>query len=103
MIPYQEQIIRFLGERVNTKGYINFQTTFGRGSATKTIKIGYLVMDACTSYNPLLGRASLKKLRAIVSTPHLAMKFLAGRGNIGTIYVDQRAARECYMISLKIV
>jgi len=31
------------------------------------------------------------------------MKFPIKKGEIATIYVDQRAARECYMTSLKIV
>jgi len=82
MVPFREQIIGFLGERVSTKGYIDLATTFGRESATRKIKIRYLVVDACTSYNALLGRSSLNKLGAIVSTPHLAMKFPTEKGEI---------------------
>ena len=59
------------------------------GNVTKKIKIRYLVVDACISYNALLGRSSLNKLGAIVSTPHLAMKFPTEKGKIATIYVDQ--------------
>ena len=62
IVPFREQIIGFSGGRVSTKGYIDLVTTFGRGSATRKIKIKYLVVDACTSYNALLGRFSLKKL-----------------------------------------
>jgi len=35
MTPYREQIIRFSGERVDTRGYIDLKTTFGRGSVRK--------------------------------------------------------------------
>jgi len=59
---------RFSGERVDTKGYVDLQTTFGRGSAIKTIKFKCFVVDACTSYNALLVRYSLNKLGAIMST-----------------------------------
>ena len=90
LIPFREQLIGFSGERVDTKGCIDLPTTFGRGNATKIIKIRYLVVDACTSYNALLGRSSLNKLGAIVSTPHLAMKFPTEQGDITTIYVDQK-------------
>jgi len=76
-------------------------TTFGRGSKTKKIKIRYLVVDASTSYSVLLGRSSLNKLGAIVSTPHLAMKFPTEKGEISTIYVNQKDARECYAAGLK--
>jgi len=92
MVPFREQIIGFSGEMVSTKGYIDLVTTFGRGKATRKIKIRYLVVDACTSYNALLGRSSLNKLGAIVSTPHLAMKFPIEKGEIATIYVNQRDA-----------
>ena len=101
MVPFREQIIGFSGERVSTKGHIDLVTMFGRGSATKKIKIRYLVVDACTSYNALLERSSLNKSGAIVSTPHLAMKFPAEKGEIATIYVNQRDARECYAMGLK--
>jgi len=92
MVPFLEQIIGFSGERVDTKGYIDLATTFGIGNATKRIKIMYLIVDACTSYNVLLGRSSLNKLGAIVSTPHLAMKFPTEKCEITTIYVNQRDA-----------
>jgi len=101
MVPFREQIIGFSGERVSIKGYIDLVTTFSRGSATRKIKIKYLVVDACTSYNVLLGRSSLNKLGAIVSTPHLVMKFPTEKGEITTIYVNQRDARECYVEGLK--
>jgi len=61
-----------------------------------------LVIDANTSYNILLGLSSLNKLGAIVSTPHLAMKFPFLSGDILTIHVDQKVARECYAESLRV-
>jgi len=67
------------------------------------MKIRYLMVDACTSYYALLERSSLNKLGAIVSTPHLAMKFPTKKGEISIIHVDQRVARECHMASLKMV
>ncbi|XP_068483323.1 uncharacterized protein [Phaseolus vulgaris] len=101
IVPFREQTIGFSGERVNTKGYIDLMTTFGRGNKTKKIKIRYLVVDASTSYNVLLGRSSLNKLGAIVSTPHLAMKFPTEKGKVATVYVNQKDARECYAAGLK--
>jgi len=57
--------------------------------------------SAPTSYNILLGRPSLNTLGAVVSTPHLAMKFSASSDDIFTIHYDQRLARECYMASVR--
>ena len=102
LTPHDEPIYGFSGERVPTKGYIDLHTTFGEGRQTKTIPIRYLVVEAHTSYNVLLGRPSINALGAIVSTPHLAMKFPSPQGEIITIHGDQRATRECYMASLKL-
>jgi len=103
--PYDDQVVGFSGERVDTKGYIDLYTKF-RGkegkSGSKTIKIRYLLIDANTSYNVLLGRPSLNLLGAIVPTPHLAMKFLSSMGDNITVHVDQKTARECYVASLRV-
>jgi len=88
----ESKLLTFSGERVSTKGYIDLVTTFRRRNATRKIKIRYLVVDGCTPYNALLGKSSLNKLGAIVSTPHLAMKFPTEKGEIATIYVNQRDA-----------
>jgi len=53
-------------------------------------------------YNILLGRLSLKSSGAIVSTPHLAMKFPSEDETIIIVHADQRMTRECYMASLRL-
>lgn len=55
-----------------------------------------------TSYNLLLGRPYLNWLGAIVSTPHLTMKFLAEDGRVTRVRVHQQTAREYYTASLKV-
>ncbi|XP_068475257.1 uncharacterized protein [Phaseolus vulgaris] len=100
--PYNEQIVGFSGERVDTKGFIDLYTTIGDDYLSKTINIRYLLVNANTSYNILLGHPSINRLKAIVSTPHLAMKFPSVNGDIATVHVDQKIARECYVASLKV-
>jgi len=78
IVRYDEEIIGFAGQRVNTRGYIDLETKFGEGNRDcRIIKIWYLLVNAESSYNILIGRSSLNKLGAIVSTPHLTMKFPA--------------------------
>jgi len=86
----------FSGERLNTKGYIDLFTKFGAGRTTRTVKIRYLIVNAHTSYNILLGRPSLNMLGVVISTYHLAIKFPSTSGDIVTIHVDQPTARRCY-------
>jgi len=54
MVPYDDHVVGFSGERVGTKGYIELYTTFDQEKNNKTIRIRYLVIDANTSYNVLL-------------------------------------------------
>ncbi|XP_020239392.1 uncharacterized protein LOC109818356 [Cajanus cajan] len=94
LTPYNEPLARFAGERVNTKGFIKLSTRFCFDEREhRDIQVKYIVVQANTSYNILLGRPSLNALGAIVSTPHLAMKFPSAKGNILTIHADQKAAR----------
>nr|KYP41436.1 hypothetical protein KK1_037196 [Cajanus cajan] len=100
LIPYDDPLVGFSGERVSTKGYINLFTRFCFDEQeSREIQVKYIVVHASTSYNILLGRPSLNMLGAIVSTPHLAMKFPSDKGKIITIHADQKAARECYFAS----
>ncbi|XP_020229420.1 uncharacterized protein LOC109810376 [Cajanus cajan] len=89
-------------ERVDTRGTIDLYTYFGDDQPRRRIKVRYVAVNANTSYNILLGRPSLNKLRAIVSTPHLAMKFPSEEGIVITLHADQKTARECYFASLKV-
>jgi len=73
---------------VGTKGYIELYTTFYQEKSSKTIRIWYLAINANTSYNILLERPSTNRLMAIVSTPHLAMKFPSPTGDILTVHVE---------------
>jgi len=99
---YDDQVVDFSGERVGTRSYIDLYTMFGEGKANKIIKIRYLVIDANTSYNILLGRPSINKLRVIISTPHLAIKFPSASRDILTVHVDQKVAWEFYVASLRV-
>nr|KYP34527.1 hypothetical protein KK1_044506 [Cajanus cajan] len=103
LTPYNEPLVGFAGERVNTRGSIKLSTQFFFDEKEhRDIQVKYIVVQANTSYNILLGRPSLNILGDIVSTPHLAMKFHSDRGSILTIHADQKAARECYFASLRL-
>uniref|UniRef100_A0A151UDX0 Retrotransposon gag domain-containing protein n=1 Tax=Cajanus cajan TaxID=3821 RepID=A0A151UDX0_CAJCA len=102
LTPYDEPLVGFSGERVDTRGTIDLYTYFGDDQQRRRIKVRYVEVSANTSYDILLGRPSLNRLRAIVSTPHLAMKFSSEEGKIITLHADQKTARKCYLASLKV-
>ncbi|XP_016206752.1 uncharacterized protein LOC107647148 [Arachis ipaensis] len=80
-------------------GYIPLRTTFGKGTRSRTLSIDYTVVDVNSAYNAFIGRTTLNQLAAVVSTPHLCMKFPTPEG-IATIKGDQKLTRRCYNESL---
>ncbi|XP_020225037.1 uncharacterized protein LOC109806917 [Cajanus cajan] len=86
---YHEPLVGFSGERVMMRGCIDLYTRFGFDQkSSREIKIRYIVGHANMSYNILLGRPSINALGAIVSTPHLCMKFLLRDGQVITVHAD---------------
>ena len=61
----------------------------------------YHVMDCPSSYNAILGRPWLHKMKAVPSTLHQKIKFDTPWG-VRQIRGDQLASRECYQATLKI-
>ncbi|XP_014503261.1 uncharacterized protein LOC106763603 [Vigna radiata var. radiata] len=101
IIPFQEQIVGFARERVDTKGYVDLCTRLGTGRDSDEKKVRYLLVDANTSYNVLLGRPCLNSFGAIVSTPHLTLKYPNERKRIIIVRADQKTTRECYAAGLR--
>ncbi|RDX65247.1 hypothetical protein CR513_56103, partial [Mucuna pruriens] len=77
------------------------KTTFGRGSSARTVLVPYMVVNTWASYSMIIGRLTLNKLRVVVPTPHLYMKYLAGK-EVGIIRADQKVACCCYKDNLKV-
>ncbi|XP_014511777.1 uncharacterized protein LOC106770485 [Vigna radiata var. radiata] len=100
--PFNEQILGFAKERVDTREYLDLRTQLGTGERSKELRIRFLLVEANTAYNALLGRPCLNAFRAIVSTPHLAMKFPSEKGSICTVKADQKTARQYYVTRLKL-
>ncbi|XP_027927842.1 uncharacterized protein LOC114184730 [Vigna unguiculata] len=102
IVPYNEQIVGFSGERVDTRGYLDLRTRIGSRKDGREVRVRFLLVEANTSYNVLLGTPCLNAFGAIVSTLHLAMKFPSDKGTICTVHADQQIARQCYAAGLRI-
>jgi len=102
IVPYNEQIVGLSGERVDTRGYLDLRTKIGSRKDGREVRVRFLLVEANTSYNVLLGRPCLNAFGAIVSTLHLAMKFPSDKGTICTVHADQQIARQCYAAGLRI-
>jgi len=65
---------------------------FGQGKLSRSFTIRYLRVDTNTSYFALIDRKTLNELGAIVSMPHLTMKFLTLIEEIATAKANQKQA-----------
>jgi len=91
----------FVWDEVEVRGYLELRTTFTDGTTSRTESIRYLVVNANSTYNILLGRPALNRLRAVASTHHMKMKLPDLSGRVIVIKSDQEEARKCYENSLK--
>ncbi|XP_068486589.1 uncharacterized protein [Phaseolus vulgaris] len=99
--PYGGCLYGFAGDQVEVMGYIELRTTFTNGLASRTEKIRYLVVNAPSAYNIMLGRPTLNRIGAVPSTRHMKVKLPSMEGVVITIRSDQKEAKKCYENSLK--
>ncbi|XP_042510900.1 uncharacterized protein LOC122086230 [Macadamia integrifolia] len=89
----------FLDTPVKVEGSVELSIRADAGDRQVTVMINFLVVDITLAYNAILGRVGLNLLKAVVSTPHLKMKFSTKNG-VGECRVDQEASRKCYATTL---
>ena len=90
----------FSEERVLPLGSIQLGLTLGDPSCQVTATVRFLIVDAPSTYNILLGMPSLHTIRVIPSTYHMVIKFPLENG-VGMVRGNQRIARECYSALMK--
>ena len=93
--PVNTHLRGFSGEKVLPLGSIQLVLTLGDPPCQATTTARFLIVDAPSAYNILLGRPSLNAIKAIPSAYHMMIKFPTISG-VGMVRGDQRVARECY-------
>ena len=98
--PVSIHLRGFSGEKVLPLGSIQLVLTLGDPPCQATTTVRFLIVDAPSAYNVLLGRLSLNAIKAIPSTYYMVIKFPT-TNRVGMVRGDQRVARECYSVSMK--
>ena len=98
--PVSTHLRGFSGEKVLPLSSIQLVLTLGDPPCQATTTARFLIVDAPSAYNMLLGKPSLNVIKAIPSAYHMMIKFPTVSG-VGIVRGDQRVARECYSASLK--
>ena len=96
---FSSPLVSFIGDKVILKGVVNLTIIAGTYPAQVSKEINFLVVDCLSMYNVILGRPTLNKLKVVMSTYYLKVKFLITHG-IGEIRGDQVLVRECYLAAL---
>ena len=73
--PINTHLRGFSGEKVLPLGLIQLILTLGDPPCQATTTARFLVVDAPSAYNMLLGRPSLNAIKAIPSAYHMMIKF----------------------------
>ena len=97
--PFTLHLVGFIGDRIVPKGIFTLTVIVGTYLAQVTKEIDFLIVDCPSTYNIILGRPALNKLKAMTSTYHLKVKFPTAY-RVGEIRGDQVLARECYQAAL---
>ena len=96
---FTSPLISFTGARIVPRGIVTLSVIAGTYPAQVTKEIDFLIIDCPSTYNIILGRPALSRLRIVTSTYHLKVKFPTAHG-VGEIRGDQVLARECYQVAL---
>ncbi|VFQ98356.1 unnamed protein product [Cuscuta campestris] len=98
--PLKTPLSGFTGDTVEAEGTIVLPVELGSGEKTVWKKMRFIVVDIKCVHNAILGRPGINKVGAVISMPHLCMKFHTP-GGVGEVKGDQRNARECYARAVK--
>ena len=85
--PVNTHLSGFSGEKVLPLGSIQLVLTLGEPPCQATTTARFLIVDAPSAYNMLLGRPSLNAIKAIPSAYHMIIKFPTMHG-IGMVQGD---------------
>ncbi|XP_009388264.2 uncharacterized protein LOC103975079 [Musa acuminata AAA Group] len=101
LIPMSSALKGFTGDSISPLGTTTLPVTIGEEPRTKTIMTTFMVVNLPSAYNVILGRPTLNKLKAVVSTYHRAIKFPTSAG-VGESRSDPGESRRCYLTAVSL-
>ena len=99
--PFESPLVNISGDRVHPKGIVTLTVMVRSYSQQLTRQLDFLAIDCSSSYNVIIGRPTLNRWKAVMSTYCLKVKFPIKNG-VREVKGDQELARECYQVVLAI-
>ncbi|GKV37134.1 hypothetical protein SLEP1_g45194 [Rubroshorea leprosula] len=97
---HEGPIYGFDNQPVPVEGVITLPIYVGSEPRFRMASVTFLVIKMESAFNAILGRATLCELKAVISQPHLCMKFPTPQG-VGVLKGNQKMARACYQDTFK--
>ncbi|XP_021718787.1 uncharacterized protein LOC110686469 [Chenopodium quinoa] len=92
-VPYPTS--RFNSSSSYPDGKILLPITIGKGRAVRSIMAEFLVVDAPSMYNVIMGKPLIHDIQGVVSTYHQTMIYVSDEGHSEKIKGSQREPRRC--------
>ncbi|PKA56066.1 hypothetical protein AXF42_Ash015551 [Apostasia shenzhenica] len=100
-LPRSMTISSFSGDVYRLAGYATLRVALEEGPRRREKEIDFIIMDAPSGYNAILGRPAMAAFQMITSTYHLCVKFPTPFG-IATIRGDKAGASKCFEINARL-
>ncbi|GKV26689.1 hypothetical protein SLEP1_g35945 [Rubroshorea leprosula] len=97
---HEGPIYGFDNQPVPVEGVITLPIYVGSEPRFRMASVTFLVVKMESAFNAILGRATLCELKAVISQPHLCMKFPTPQ-EVGVLKGNQKMARACYQDTFK--
>ena len=78
--PFTSPLVSFIGDRIVPRGIVTLTVVTGTYPAQVTKEIDFLIVNCLSTYNVILGRPALNRLRVAMSTYYLKVKFPIAHG-----------------------
>ncbi|KAJ8514059.1 hypothetical protein OPV22_004493 [Ensete ventricosum] len=99
LAPLTSTLTGFTGDFVSPLGATTIPVTFEGEPRSKTLLVSFMVVKLPSMYNAIIGRPTLNRLRAVVSTYHRILKFPTRTG-VGEVRSDPKESRQCYLTTM---
>ncbi|XP_021732604.1 uncharacterized protein LOC110699388 [Chenopodium quinoa] len=101
MHPVSHPLVGFGGGMVYLVDKIDLPIRLGDKGEGWHLIVKFLVVEAVTAYNIILGRPTLNKSKAVIIPSLMLMKYERDDGSVGSLNGDLKTARECYLLAVK--
>ncbi|RZR86789.1 hypothetical protein BHM03_00014044 [Ensete ventricosum] len=75
LVTLTSTLTGFIGDFVSPMGATTIPVTFGGEPRSKTLMVSFMVVKLPSAYNAIIGRPTLNRLKAVISTYHRLLKF----------------------------